>query len=95
MGELTDFTLSECGNYVSALTAIGWVNVWCRLDKRGRPTARGVWFARIEREARRGDRGRAAGDGGAAASAALPDPGADRGACEGGPSGCAICGLLK
>ena len=54
LGELTNFTLSDCENYVSARTSADlWVNVWSRLNKHGRATARGVWFARVVPELRR------------------------------------------
>ena len=50
MGELRGFTSSECSNYVSALSDMGWVNVWCRFNKQGERTNWGVWFVCLQAE---------------------------------------------
>ena len=45
VGDLLEFRLSADGEYVSARTHIGWVNVWCLRNRSGRP--RGVYFISV------------------------------------------------
>ena len=42
VGDLLEFRLSDCGEYFSARTHLGWINVWVLRNRFGRPT--GVYF---------------------------------------------------
>ena len=45
VGDLLEFRLSRDGEYMSARTHLGWINVWCLRNLRGNPT--GVRFVAI------------------------------------------------